>query len=311
MTEDIKKRRRKKRRKWPKIVGFIFLLLLMAGGGFAYSVWDSLTDSVDTMHTPLDRQTDKRDKDLSLTKQEPFSVLMLGVDERENDSGRSDTMIVLTVNPNTKNVKMLSIPRDTRTDIIGHNTVDKINHAYAFGGAEMAMDTVENFLDIPIDYYIKVNMEGFQDIVNAVDGITVQNNLDFTYGDTHFAVGELDLNGEQALLYTRMRYDDPNGDFGRQARQRQVIQGVIDKGLSTASLTNYREIFNALSGNIQTNLSFDDMMDIQKNYRAAAGSIEQMTIEGEGTKIDGIYYYLVPDEEKERIHKELQEHLAV
>ena len=263
------------------------------------------------MHTPIDRKTEKRTENLALTKKEPFSVLMLGIDERDGDKGRSDTMIVLTVNPTTKNVKMLSIPRDTRTEIIGHNTTDKINHAYAFGGPEMAMDTVENFLDIPIDYYVKINMEGFNDIVDAVDGITVQNDLDFTQDGHHFTKGEINLNGTEALSYTRMRYNDPNGDFGRQGRQRQIIEGIIAEGASVSSLTNYRAIFNALGSNIQTNLTFDEMMDIQNNYRAASGSIEEMTIEGEGTKIDGIYYYLVPDEEKEHIQGVLKEHLEI
>ena len=133
------------------------------------------------MHQPIEREkSEKRTEEITLTKQDPFSVLVLGVDEREGDSGRSDTMIVLTVNPNQNSIKMLSIPRDTRTEIVGHGTTDKINHAYAFGREEMSIATVEHLLDIPIDYYVKVNMEGFQDIVDAVGGIQVNNNLDFT-----------------------------------------------------------------------------------------------------------------------------------
>ncbi|MFP3489657.1 LCP family protein, partial [Staphylococcus sp. SIMBA_130] len=90
-----------------------------------------------------------------------ISILLMGVDERENDQGRSDTMIMITVNPNDNSMMMFNIPRDTRTEIIGRGTVEKMNHAYAYGGVEMAMDTVENFLDVPIDYYFKVNMEAF------------------------------------------------------------------------------------------------------------------------------------------------------
>lgn len=275
---------------------------ILAGGAFAYSVWNSLTKTVDTMHTPIDRTTDKRTKDLALSDQEPFSMLMLGVDERDGDKGRSDTMIVLTVNPQKKSVKMLSIPRDTRTEIVGHRTQDKINHAFAFGGAKMSMDTVENFLDIPIDYYMKINMEGFKDIVDAVGGVTVQNDLDFTSDGIHFAKGTHTLNGKEALAYSRMRHDDPSGDFGRQSRQRAIIEAVIKEGASLSSLTKYDEVFAALGNNIQTNLTFDDMMDIQKNYRDASKSITQSSINGNGTKIDGIYYYIVSDEEKERFN---------
>ncbi|PHD75768.1 LytR family transcriptional regulator [Bacillus sp. AFS043905] len=304
-------KKKKKKRTWLKVVGIIVLLFILAGGAFAYSVWNSLTKTVDTMHTPIDRTTDKRTKDLALSDQEPFSMLMLGVDERDGDKGRSDTMIVLTVNPQKKSVKMLSIPRDTRTEIVGHGTQDKINHAFAFGGAKMSMDTVENFLDIPIDYYIKINMEGFKDIVDAVGGVTVQNDLDFTSDGIHFAKGTHTLNGKEALAYSRMRHDDPSGDFGRQSRQRAIIEAVIKEGASLSSLTKYDEVFAALGNNIQTNLTFDDMMDIQKNYRDASKSITQSSINGNGTKIDGIYYYIVSDEEKEKVQSELKEQLSI
>ncbi|MGG3497053.1 LytR family transcriptional regulator [Peribacillus simplex] len=301
----------KKKRTWLKVVGIIVLLFILAGGAFAYSLWNALTKTVDSMHTPIDRNTDKRTKDLELSDQEPFSMLMLGVDERDGDKGRSDTMIVLTVNPQKKSVKMLSIPRDTRTEIVGHGTKDKINHAFAFGGAKMSMDTVENFLDIPIDYYMKINMEGFKDIVDAVGGVTVQNDLDFTSDGIHFAKGSHTLNGKEALAYSRMRHDDPNGDFGRQSRQRSIIEAVIREGASVSSLTKYNDVFDALGNNIQTNLTFADMMDIQKNYRDASKSITQSSINGKGTKIDGIYYYIVSDEEKEKVQSELKEQLSI
>ena len=303
MTET-RRHRKKKKRTWLKVLGIIMLILLIAGGSLAFSVWNSLTDSIDQMQSTLDTGTNK-----NLSKKEPFSVLLLGVDEREGDSGRSDTMIVLTVNPQAESVKMLSIPRDTRTEIVGHGTVDKINHAYAFGGTEMTIDTVEAFLDIPIDYFVEINMEGFEDIVDALDGVTVNNTLDFTYGGVHFAKGEITLNGEEALLYSRMRKQDPNGDFGRQARQRQVIEAIIKKGATISSLTNYGDIFDALGKNIETNLSFKDMSSLLKNYRTAASNIEDLTIEGSGQKIGGIYYYVVPDAEKERIQSELDGHL--
>lgn len=303
---------KKKRKKWVKIIGVFSLLLLVAVGAYGYSVYKALTDTVDTMHEPIEREvSEKRVEDLTLKDKEPFSVLMLGVDEREGDRGRSDTMIVLTVNPTLQSVKMLSIPRDTRTEIIGRGTEDKINHAYAFGGVKMSMDTVENFLDIPIDFYLQVNMEGFEDIVDAVGGVTVDNDLDFTIEGVHFPKREITLDGEKALLYTRMRYEDPRGDFGRQLRQRQIIEAVIKEGASLSSLTNYKNIFNALGENIRTNLTFNEMIDIQKNYKDAAKEMEQLTITGEGTRIHSIYYLIVSDEEKETIQKALKEHLEI
>ncbi|WP_282173969.1 LytR family transcriptional regulator [Cytobacillus firmus] len=303
---------KKKKRTWLRVTGILVLLILIGTGVYGYTVYKSLTSAVETMHEPIEREkSEKRTEQITLEKKEPFSVLMLGVDEREGDRGRSDSMIVLTVNPNQNSVKMLSIPRDTRTEIIGKGFDDKINHAYAFGGVEMSMNTVENFLDIPIDYYMQINMEGFKDIVDAVGGVTVNNDLDFNYEGVHFTKGQLTLNGEKALKFSRMRYDDPRGDFGRQLRQREVIQGVLKEGASLSSLTNYDEIFTALGNNIKTNMKFNEMVDIQKNYRTAAKSVEQMSLKGSGTKIDKVYYLMVPDEEKQRVQNELKTHLEL
>ncbi len=299
--------RTKKKNKWLRITGIIVLLLAVSLGAYLFTVYKSLTSAVETMQEPIERET----RPIKFDNREPFTVLMLGVDEREGDRGRSDTIIALTVNPEKNSIKMLSIPRDTRTEIVGRGTEDKINHAYAFGGVEMSMDTVENFLDIPIDYYLKMNMEGFQEIVDAVGGITVNNDLEFTEGSFHFAKGNIELNGREALAYVRMRKQDPEGDFGRQKRQRQIIQGIIKKGASVGSLTKFDDIFAALGNNVKTNISFEDMVDIQSNYKSAAGNIEQMRIESAGTTIGGIYYGVVSSEEQQRVQNELKTHLGI
>ncbi|MEW9051150.1 MAG: LytR family transcriptional regulator [Neobacillus sp.] len=301
-----------KSRKGLKITGICLLILIIALGAYAGTVYFSLKKAVVTMHQPIEREvSEKRAAPVIFEEKDPFAVLMLGVDEREGDRGRSDTIIVLTVNPNNNSVKMLSIPRDTRTEIIGLGKADKINHAYAFGGVPMSMDTVENFLGIPIDYYLQINMEGFEDIVNAVGGVTVHNDLAFTENGFDFPVGEITLDGEKALSFARMRYEDPRGDFGRQLRQRQIIQGVIREGASLSSLTNFADIFSALGKNLKTNLTFDEMVDIQKNYRDAAQSVQQLEIKQQGTLIDGIYYGLVSQEEQQRIRTELQTQLEL
>ena len=243
-----------------------------------------------------EHKSEKRVADITFQNQDPFSILLLGVDERKNDIGRSDTMIVMTVNPNKQSINMLSLPRDTRTDIVGHGTVDKMNHAYAYGGIPMSINTIEGFLDIPIDYYVKMNMEGFQEIVDAVGGVTVENDMDLSYKGFNYPKGTLTLQGKEALIYTRIRKEDPRGDFGRQMRQRQVIQAILNKGASLSSLTNYQSIFEALGKNVETNLTFDEMMSIQSHYRSALNSINQMSIEGKNETINGVWYFIVPDE---------------
>lgn len=300
----------KKKRKWPKYLLIGFLLVLLAGGVYAYNVYSNFSTTLDTIHEPIDRKTPsvKRTEIVEFDEQDPFSVLLLGVDEREDDRGRSDTMVVMTVNPATQSTKMVSIPRDTYTEIVGRGTTDKINHAYAFGGIEMSMDTTENLLDIPIDYVVQVNMEGFEDIVDAVDGVTVNNSLAFD----GFQEGEIDLNGEEALDFVRMRYEDPRGDFGRQDRQKQVIQGVMKKGASINSLWNYKDIFDALGQNVRTNMTFDEMVDVQRNYQDAVSNVDQMIVEdGYGETINGIWYYMMDDAELAEIQSTLKEHLEL
>ncbi|MCJ7842440.1 LytR family transcriptional regulator [Lederbergia sp. NSJ-179] len=304
--------KQKKKRTGLKIFLTVLIVLVLGVVGYGYSIFHNVNKAVNTVHKPINRTPEvKRPSELSLQEKEPFSVLMLGVDERPGDKGRSDTMVVLTINPDKNSMEMLSIPRDTRVEIVGHGTVDKINHAYAFGDVEMSMNTVEKFLDIPIDYYIKMNMDGFKDIVNAVGGISVQNDLDFSQGGHHFPKGTLDLDGDAALSFARMRKQDARGDFGRQMRQRQVIEGVMNKGANISALWKYDDVLRALSNNVETNLSMDDMVNIQKNYAGARRKIEQLEIKGSGSTIDGIWYYIVPEEERTNIQTHLKEHLGL
>lgn len=302
----------KKKSRWLQVTGIIIGMILVGIGIYVYTFYTSLTNAVSVMHEPLKREiSEKRVEEVVFEAKDPLSVLLLGVDEREGDRGRSDTMVLLTVNPERESIKMISIPRDTRTNIVGHGTVDKINHAYAFGGVEMSIATVEEFLDVPIDYYMQINMEGFMDIVDALGGVTVYNDLDFYTNGVHFPEGEITLDGEKALMFSRMRYEDPRGDFGRQYRQRQIIQAVMKEGASISSLANFKDIFQVLEKNIRTNLAFVEMIDIQKNYKSAVNSVEQIQLSGNGEMINSIYYYIVPAAEQKRIQQELKEHLEL
>jgi polyisoprenyl-teichoic acid--peptidoglycan teichoic acid transferase len=314
-------RDRRKKRKTKRIIRIlltVFTFLLVGIGVFAYNVYSNMASAIDKMHNPISREvSEKREEQAEFVEKDPISILLLGVDEREGDGGRTDTMIVMTINPITKSTKIVSIPRDTRADLIDpkdpdENTIDKMNHAYAFGGIEMSITSIENFLNIPIDYYAEVNMQGFKDIVDAVGGIEVNNEYEFELDGVYLSEGYHKLTGEEALQYARMRKEDPRGDFGRQERQREVISKVIAKGKSLKALTNYDDILEALQGNIKTNLTLKQIIDIQKSYIAAAETIEKVEIEGEGKILsNGVWYYLVDDVTRQTLSDDLRTHLGL
>ncbi|MFS0723910.1 LCP family protein [Paenibacillus sp. 1P07SE] len=244
-----------------------------------------------------------------LAKRESVTILALGVDERAGDRGRSDTMVVLQINPAKERLVMFNIPRDTRTEIIGRGTIDKINHAYAFGGVEMALATVEHFLDYPIDYYIKVNMEGFARLVDLFGGVEVNNDFAFQLDGHTFAAGQLKLTGTDALAYSRMRMDDPRGDLGRNTRQRQIIQALLQDALQLSTVARLDQLLQEAGQYVRTNASFQDMRSFAMGYRNALRSSRMVEIKGEGRKIGGIWYYIVDEQERARIQSVLKEQL--
>lgn len=296
-----------------------FLVILVAGGGYVgWQVWSDLQSTTDDMYEGTEDREEhsaRQDKPIDVNSgEDAFTVLLMGIDnDGDNvEYGRSDTMMLVTVNPNTEKTSILSIPRDTYTEIVGRGTKDKINHAHAFGKASMAMDSVQNLLDVPVDYYLSVNMESMQQMVDAVGGITVTPPLSFTQGEYQFTEGEpTHMDGEKALAYTRMRKKDPNGDYGRQLRQRQIIEGAMKSVASVDSIVNYRDILGTMGNTMKTNMSFSEMQDLFSNYRGAAKDIEQDQLSGSGTMMNGVYYEIIPDEEISRVQNDLKAELEI
>ena len=296
----------------------ILLLFLIVVGVYIIDVYRNIDNTTDEIYEPIAEEVEPiREAPISLSSKDPISILLLGVDTGDlgrTERGRSDTMMIVTVNPNTKKSTITSIPRDTYTEIVGYGTMDKLNHAYAFGGNAMAINSVQNLLDIPIDYYVTVNMAGIQEIVNAVGGIDIVSPLTFSQEGYTFYQGEVNhLDGPAALSFARMRYEDPEGDTGRQARQRLIIEGVVNKVVSASTLLNYQNILGSLSNNIQTSFQMKDYLALQGNdYLAAARNIqsEQIASSG-GIAEDGIYYSYIPEDELYRIHSLLQTELEL
>lgn len=296
------------------IIFGIVAVLVIGIVGVAAKLYFDVSNSMQQTYESVerDREDRLRENDVDLSQQESFSVLLMGIDTGDLgrvEQGRSDTMMVATISPQDNQTTVVSIGRDSYVDIVGHGTTDKINHAYAFGGPAMAMNTVEKFLDIPIDHYVSINMAGLKELVDAVGGIEVDNEITFSQDGFDFAIGRTSLNGEQALAYSRMRYEDPNGDYGRQERQRKIVEGIVKKVLSLDGITQYQTILNAVEQNMKTDMSFDDMRTLAFNYRSAFQTIKQDQLQGEGFMQDGISYQRVSEEELARVQKELKAQL--
>ncbi|MFC4597469.1 LCP family protein [Cohnella hongkongensis] len=241
----------------------------------------------------------------SIADQEPFTMLLLGVDERPWDRGRSDTMILLAVQPRSGQALALSIPRDTRVRMPNSGKYDKINHAYAFGGVALSVKAVEQAFGVPISYYMKTNMEGLVGIVDSLGGVDVRNERAFEYEGYSFPAGERHLNGEEALAYSRMRKEDPQGDFGRTQRQRQILSGAIDRLAGAGAVTKLPTLLSHLSKYVRTDLTPAEMLELVTEYRSSIRSVETMYLQGKGKIIDGIYYYTITAEERQRIQSEM------
>jgi LCP family protein required for cell wall assembly len=293
------KKKIKKKRSWFKVFVISYLIVLIGGGAtFAYVAYKTFQTANDSkVDLARGDKSEKRKAAIDLTK-DHFSVLLVGTDERPGDtSSRADTMIVATFNKNDQTVDMVSIPRVSLVQIPSVGYEDKINHSYAFGGIDSTIETVETLLDIPIDYYASINFNGVVAIVDALGGIDVDVKLPIDPLDSsdkrngvELEPGKQTLNGEEALAYARMRYQDPEGDIGRTKRQQQIVEAIVDQSTSFGSITKLNSLMDATGDNFKTNMSLTEAFQLQP-FIKKIGSSNRIDLKGTDTKINGVYYY--------------------
>lgn len=293
---------------------FVALFIIFAAGFLGYSGYIALkaNDTLEQIHIPIvsDKISDIKDKE-EVAVERPISILLLGLDGESGIQGsRSDAIILMTMNPKTNKTTLLSIPRDTRTEIIGKGKLDKINHAHAFGGPQMTIDTVENLLNVDIDYFASVNMKGFKDTIDVFNGVTVINDFEFSYDGHYFPTGEITLNGEEALAFARMRKEDPRGDLGRNERQKQIISSLMSKAASISSVTKAEEILDIIGDNVRTNAQLSDIKILQQIYSKSNGQTEMFELTGQGQKVNGIWYFIVDEEIRQQVSQRIKEELT-
>ena len=252
-------------------------------------------------------------KDIS---KEPFLLYISGIDTRSNDMPMyclSDVNMLVAVNPKTKDILMVHIPRDYYVQLHGTTGLkDKLTHAGYQGGVKLSMSTIEDFMDVDIDYYLKANFQALIKVVDAVGGITINNDLNYsfvTFNDKNCTIkpGDNYVDGKCALAFARERFVYPSGDIHRGQNQQQVLEKLIEKISSSKTLiTNYSEILKALDGSFNTNLKQEDISALVKYQlnNMTKWNITKYNITG--TKSSGLTYswpkevthIMLPDQSK-------------
>lgn len=302
----------KKRQIWKIVAAIALTTVVIIGGAFAYTYIK--TQNIINNSFKAANNNELRNPTGRITNQKPISVLLLGTDTgafNRTERGRTDTLIVATVNPKAGKTLLVSIPRDTRTPIDGFPTVGqtKINAAYAYGSAGAAMNTVQKLVDNPIDYYVLINMGGLEKMVNQVGGIDVKSPLSFEFAGYTFKKGQTyHMNGKKALEFSRMRHEDPQGDYGRQTRQRLVIMALISELKKPSNLANTK-LLEELSKNIQTDFKFTQLRDLGLNYRSAAKNVISDHMQGQGQMINGQSFEVISPAERTRVANEIKDAL--
>ena len=282
------RKNKKKSRIWPWVLAaFIFLGAALAGAYFASS---SLEDK------PV---VNKEKKEELLTAKDKSTIMIMGVDERADDVGRSDTLMIATIHPKLDQAALLSIPRDTRVKIKGHG-YDKINSAYAYGGEKLTQSTVEDFLGVNMDHYIIVNVKAFQRIIDAIGGVDIDVEKRMYYEDPWDDDGGLlidlrpglqHMDGKTAVTY--VRYRDEEGDIGRIKRQQAFMQACMDKVTSPSIIPKLPSVIAEVFESVKTDLSVRQLLEFAGSLQKAKNhGLKTEMVPGRPMYIEGISYWV-------------------
>ena len=285
---------KKKRRVWPWVLLFFCFAAAAIGGALFAS--SSL----------LDKRVEKAIDDGLLTAKDKSTIMIMGIDERDDDVGRSDTLMIASLDPKKNQVSLLSVPRDTRVKIKGHG-FDKINAAYAYGHEQLSQNTVENLLGVNIDHYIIINSKSFKKIIDAIGGIDINVPKRMHYEDPwdddgglviDFQPGMQHMDGAKAITY--VRYRDEEGDLGRIRRQQDFMKACMDKLVSPAIIPQLPTVIKEVIGSIKTDLSLRQLLEFAGTLKESKNNgLKTDMVPGRPLYIDGISYW-IPDLNKLR-----------
>ncbi|GEM05798.1 LytR family transcriptional regulator [Halolactibacillus miurensis] len=315
------KKRKQKKRKLLIYIAIPILIFIGLGATYVGAVLNKAENVVSSSY-----EDDGREQGSELREEIPdptkdnISILFVGIDQGgarqdPNTKGLSDALILATFNKQDHSVKMLSIPRDSYVYVPSEDTFTKITHAHAYDGVKGSIDTIEHLLDIPIDYYVRLNFDAFIDVIDALNGVKVnvpyevyEMDSNDVEGAIHLTPGEQLLSGEEALAFARTRRKD--SDLERVKRQQQLMSAILDRAISMNAALNITSLFDAVGDNMTTNLKWNEIKSLSSYALSGDLTIENLSLEGYD-KWEDAYYFGLDEEHLEEVKMILKSHLDI
>lgn len=304
------------------ILILLSLSLVIVPVSYATYLYSTTKGAIDLSFSKNSDKSNLREKAVD-PSMDHISILFLGIDDsisrRENgqkvSEARTDAIVLATFDRSNKQIRLVSIPRDTLAYIPSVKQYDKITHAHAVGGPESSMHAVENIFNVPVDYYARVNMQAFVDIVDELGGIEFNVPFDINEptkldkGRIKVKKGKQLINGDEALALVRSRHVDT--DLGRGKRQMQMIEAIVKKAKDTNSISKLDDLVEIIGNNAKHNLTFANITSVASYYTSNDVAFKQMQLKGTDYMYNGVYYYNPVFEHIYKISKLLRKDLQL
>ncbi len=301
-------RARRRRIRWDRVFLMLLILLITIVALTGATVYAYLN----IIHSPSTVQVVKSKERPPEMLTNRVNILLLGVDDKDRENPddntrRSDTMMVASISPEDGTINLLSLPRDTKVNIPGHKGYDKLNHAYAYGGAYLAQRTVEQFLQIPINYYVVIDWKAFIKVIDTLGGVDLYVENDMSYRDPYADLdieinkGYQHLDGEKAGQYVRFRSDEL-GDIGRVQRQQRFLKALAKEVMQVGTILKVPSIVNTVNKYVETDMSAMTMIKVGNSLKSFnSNNLTAEMLPGTFATIDGLSYWVSDKEQTQQL----------
>ena len=303
-----------------KIRAVLAVFLIIIYGGFYYYANKTLTAINSFSSTELKGEELGEGNIIEQKFDHEIMFLIAGIDQNQDETPRSlkqlnhtrtDTLMLMKANFDTGKIDLISLPRDSRVNVNGK--LDKLNHAHAYGGIALTLKTIRNFMNIDLDYYIKVSFQSVIKIVDAVGGVTVDvpMTMDYPSIGVHIPKGRQKLTGKEALTFVRYREGYSEGDMGRVKQQQKFVKELLKQTLSTSNIPKLPNIIDSIKDDIETNIPLSTILRLTKHAsKLDVNSMRTASIPGHYQYINHLSYYVLNNQQiKQFVNENFKEYI--